>query len=166
MIASIRSALGLLLTTDPQFMADMQALNLGSTGAAVVPKVLKGNRRFDQLGAEHRPCWVSDAGDQRPESAADYGDAMGLVIGSHQQDWSADIELALVWHQQDYDASVDQTDAIVPALVRLLLRNPSVSGTCTNAYVAAVVPDRNNQHPTHSLFITVRVHAPIERDAP
>lgn len=166
MIAAVRAALAVLLTTDPQFVAEIQALNLASNSAPATPKVLKGNRRFDQIGSEHWPCWISDAGDQQPETAADYGDAMGLVIGSSHQDWSADIELALVWHQKDYDTSVDQTDAIVPALVRLLLRNPDLSGTCNNAYVAAVVADRNNHHPTHSLSMTVRVHAPITRAGP
>ena len=164
MIAAARTALMALMVGDPQFITAMQALNLGSTGAAVTPKCLKGNRRFDQIGAEHFPCWLHDTGDQQPGPASADGDAMGLTINSHQQEWVADIVLSLVWHQQDYDTSVDQTDAIGPALVQLLLRNPSLDDTCDNAYVAEVLTDRNYNHPVHAATFTVRVHGVIHRE--
>jgi len=164
-IAAARAKLAELLTGEPQFVADMLALGLQSSGAAVVPKVLKGNRRFDQLGQEHYPCWLNDAGDQRGASAAnDGGDPAGLVINSTQQDWLGDIELSLVWHQQDYDRSVDQTDAILPALVRLLLRHPDLDGTCTLAFIAEVMSDRNYRHPTHVSAFVVRVMTTIYRN--
>ncbi len=166
MIAGARTALMTLLTTDAQFVADMHALRLGLNDAAVTPQALKGNRRFEQLGQESYPCWVNDAGDQQGASAANEGgDPAGLVLNSTQQDWAGDIELSLIWLQQDYDRSVDQTDGVLPALVRLLLRNPGLGGTCEFAYVANVINDRSYRHPTHVTAFTVRVHNTIYRDA-
>ncbi|CAN7333290.1 hypothetical protein LJR143_001690 [Pseudoxanthomonas sp. LjRoot143] len=164
MIAAARQALQALMSGDPQFITAMQALGLAANGAAVTPKCLKGNRRFDQIGAEHLPCWVQDAGDQQPVPASADGDAMGLTINSHQQEWVADLLLTLVWHQQAFDTSVDQTDAIAPALVQLLLRNPSLDDTCDMAYVADVVTDRNYNHPLHAVTLVVRVHGVIHRE--
>lgn len=167
MIAAARAHLMQLLATDPEFVADMQALGLGANGEAVTPTVLKGNRRFDSLGQEHYPCWLNDAGDMLGATAGDEGgDPQGLVVNSTQQDWQGDIELSLVWHQQDYDTSVDQVDAVLPALVRLLLRNPGLGDTCTLACVASVLNDRNYRHPTHVSAFVVRVLATIYRDLP
>ncbi len=161
-----RAALRTLLLTDPQFTADMLELNLGTGNKPAVPKVLDGNRPFAQIGAEHFPCWVNDAGDMTGESASNEGAAVGgLVIGSTQQDWAGDIELSLIWSQQSPDESVFQTDRIPVALVRLLLRNPSLGDTCTLAYVAEVQTDRNMRHPVHSLYARIRVSTTIERDA-
>jgi hypothetical protein len=165
MISAARAALMALLTADPQFVADMQALQLGINTTAVIPRALKGNRRFDQLSQNEYPCWLNDAGDQQGASAANEGgDPAGLVLNSTQQDWAGDIELSLIWLQQDYERSVDQTDAVLPALVRLLLRNPGLQDTCTLAYVADVINDRNYRHPTHVTAFTVRVLNTIYRD--
>lgn len=167
MIAAARAALAVLLATDPEFVADMEALNLGSTGNAVVPKVIKGNVPFAQLGQEHFPCFVHDAGDQRGASASDQaGDPDGLSINSTQQDWLGEIELSLVWLQQKIDVAVDQVDGVLPALVRLLLRNPGLSDTCTLAFVANVINDRSYRHPTHATAFVVRVMTTVYRDIP
>lgn len=165
MIATARNALHTLLQNDATFVAAIKALHLHSTDPAAepVPKVVKGNRTFQQIGQEHYPCWVSDAGDMQPGAASIDGDAMGLTIGSQQQEWIDDIELALVWHQQDFGKSVDQIDALKPALVALLLRNPSLADTCDLAYVAAAETDRNGNHPLHAITFTVRVHGTVGR---
>jgi hypothetical protein len=160
MIAAARAALVLLLTTDPQFVADMHVLGLGLHGNAVTPSVLKGNRPFEQIGQEHYPVWVHDAGDLRGASASsEGGDPDGLVINSTQQDWLGDVELSLVWLQQDYDTSVDQVDGVLP-------RNPDLSGTCTLAFVADVINARSFRHPTQHTAFTIRVMATIHRDMP
>lgn len=167
MIAAARAALALLLTTDPVFVADMQALALGTDGTAVTPGVLKGNRRFEQVGQEQYPVFIHDAGDQQGANASNEGgDPDGLVINSTQQDWLGEVELSLVWLQQDYNIAVDQVDRVLPALVRLLLRNPGLSGTCTLAYVANVINDRSYRHPTHVTAFVIRVMATIYRDIP
>jgi hypothetical protein len=161
-----RAALLSLLTTDPQFTAAMEALGLGTRNTAVVPKVINGNRRYDQVGDEHLPCWINDAGDMQGEDLGnDGGGQAGRVIGSSQQDWGSDIELALLWNQQDMTRSVEQTDKVPLALVRLLLRNPDLGGTCTDAYVAEFQTDRNLSHPKHGLYARLRVNTTIERDA-
>ncbi|WP_337052484.1 hypothetical protein [Pseudoxanthomonas sp. USHLN014] len=160
-----RAALRQLLVSDPQFTAAMLALNLGSGNKAVVPKVLDGNRRYDQVGNEHLPCWINDAGDMQGEDAGSAGGMAGVVIGSSQQDWAGDIELVLLWNQQDLAISVDQTDRVPAALVQLLLRNPSLGETCTMAYVAEFQTDRNLSHPKHGLYARLRINTTIERDA-
>lgn len=167
MIATARAALVNLLTTDPLFVADMQALGLGTDGSAATPGQVAGNRPFEQIGQNNYPCWVHDTGDMLGASAGNFADtAAGLVLGSDQQDWQADILLSLVWYQKDFATAVSQTDAVQPALVRLLLRNPGLADSCTLAYVADVQPDRGMRHPTHSIAFSVRVHFTIERDAP
>ncbi|MBB5885468.1 MULTISPECIES: hypothetical protein [unclassified Xanthomonas] len=167
MIAAARAALSRLLVTDAEFIAELQALALGSADEVVVPAVLKGNRRFDQLGQEHYPCWISDKGDARGASAGNGGgDPDGLVINSTQQDWLGDLEVSLVWHQQDYERAIDQLDAITPALTRLLLRHPSLDDTCTLAFVANELNDRSYRHPTHCIAFVVRVLHTIYRDLP
>ncbi|MCD7096938.1 hypothetical protein [Stenotrophomonas sp. MMGLT7] len=164
MIADARAALHRLLLEDPQFTADIAALNLGTTGKPAVPQVLPGNRRFEQVPQEKYPCWHDDAGDQQGGGAGTIdGDSAGLTIGSHCQGWVGEILLALVWHQQDYDTSVAQTDGVHPALVRLMLRNPSLDETCTWAYLARTDNDRGVRHPTHVAQFVVRVHYDIER---
>lgn len=164
MIAAARAALLALLTTEADFTADLAALGLGTTGTAVVPKAMKGNRRFEQIGQEHYPCWLTDAGDLHGASAdGGNGDAAGLSLGSTQQDFTGDIELCLVWHQQDYDRSVDQLDALTPALARLLLRHPDLDGACIQCFLASVQTDRNYRHPLHVAAFTVRVVSTISR---
>lgn len=159
-----RAALRSLLLTDAQFVADMQALRLGAGNEQVIPRVLDGNRRFDQVGAEHLPCWINDAGDMTASDAGNEGGGMdGMVIGSSQQDWAGDIELSLLWMQQDVARSVEQTDAIPAALVRLLLRNPSLDESCTLARVVELQTDRNVRHPTHYLYARLRINTTIER---
>ena len=163
MSAAVFDALEAALKADPQFVADMQALSLGRTAGAV-PKVLEGNRRFDQLGQEHYPCWLIEPGDSQGASAGnDGGDANGLVLTSTQQDWMDEIDISLVWHQQDYGRALAQRKGIVPAVVRLLLRNPGL-GDCEQIYAVGVLNDRSYRHPTHVQTLTLRAHTTIDRD--
>lgn len=166
MALTVAEALGALMQTDPAFTTDMRAATLGTGSTAAVPKVIVGNTPFEQLGQEHYPCWVFDAGDAEAMSDSPMGDAsFGLVIGTSQQDWSSDIEIALVWSQQDRATAVAQRDALRLALVRLLLRNPGVGGAGL-AYVVRVLNDRSGRHPTHVAGFVVRVHTTIYRDEP
>lgn len=161
------AALAGLLRTDPQFVAALQAAGLGNTGAAVLPKVIEGNRPFDSLGQEHYPCWVMDDGDSRGAGYGNEGgDMAGLVLGSHQQDWQDDIELALVWHQQKFETALAQRRAVKRALVRLLLRHPDLGADAAMAYVVEILSDRSFRHPTHAMAFRIRVHSTIERDGP
>lgn len=161
---AIRTALATLLATDAQFIADMAALKLGTTGTAAVPKVLQGNRPFEQLGQEHYPCWLLEADDDVGQAGSNGADGAGIVIGSHQQDWSFGLQLALVWHAQDYAAAQVQRDGVLPALVRLLLRNPDLSNTCDLAFVERADHDRGMRHPTHTIVFGLHAQAAIYRD--
>lgn len=165
MIAAARAALHALLTTDATFTAAIAALKLGSMGAEVVPKVRSGNRPFAQIDQREYPVWIDDAG---PQQGAGFGnlasDPYGLVVNSTQQDWLGDIELSLVWHQQDHANAVAQTDALLPLLVRLLLRHPDLSGTCALAMVVAADSSQGERHPTHAWRATVRCHVTVYRD--
>lgn len=167
MIAAARAALHALLTTDAQFIADMQALGLAADDSGAVPAVRSGNRPFAQIHQAEYPCWIDDAGEQQGAGFGNLAsDPAGLVINSTQQDWVGDIELSLVWHQQDHARSVEQTDAILPALVRLLLRNPGLSGTCALANVARADSSLGERHPTHVVRVAVRCMYTIYRDDP
>ncbi len=159
-------ALEALLTRDPEFVAAMQALGLGTRGEAVVPKLLRSNRPFEQLGQEHYPCWVVDAGDATPEDGgnAGGGDMAGLSVGSCSQDWVEDYDLAIVWVNQDFTASLAQRQAIKTALVRLLLRHPSLDDSASLAYIASAANDSNQRHPTHFSVFVLRAHHTISRD--
>ncbi|MDR7193349.1 hypothetical protein [Luteimonas terrae] len=163
MSAAVFAALAEALKSDSEFIADMQALALGRTPTAV-PKVLEGNRRFDQLGQEHYPCWLIEPGDSQGASASnDGGDLNGLVLNSTQQDWLDEIDISLVWHQQDYPRALTQRKGIVPAVVRLLLRNPGL-GDASLIYAVGVLNDRSYRHPTHVQTLTLRAHTTIDRD--
>lgn len=162
----IIAALQALLTTDPQFVADMQALGLGQNGQPVTPGVLLSNRRFDQLGQEHYPCWVIDAGEGSGEDGGNDGTATGgLAIGSCHQHWAFDYALAFCWINQDFAAALSQRQGVFRALVRLLLRNPSMADTANLAYIAQADNDLNQKHPTHFSSYVVRTHQTIQRDA-
>ncbi|MGH8083870.1 MAG: hypothetical protein ACREPV_01160 [Lysobacter sp.] len=162
----IVDALETLLTTDPQFVAELQALNLGTAGGVATPTVLRSNRRFEQIGQEHYPCFVIDAGDGAGQDGGNDGggDAAGLSLGSCSQDWAEDFDLAFVWINQDHAASLGQRRAVFTAVVRLLLRNPDLNRAVTLAYVAQAANDSNQRHPTHFSSYVVRVHHTIHRD--
>lgn len=165
MSEAVLDALTGLLRTDPEFVADLRALRLGLGGTDALPGVLEDNRPFAQLGQEHMPCWVIEAGDSRGATASDYGDAGGLVIGSSQQDWEDEYILALVWLDQDFGRALRVRKRVHAAVVRLLLRNPGLGGA-EFAYVASVLNDRNASHPTHWTALSLRAHTTLYRDAP
>lgn len=166
MIDAIVDALETLLTTDPEFVAAMQALNLGSRGQAVTPRLLRSNRRFEQIPQEHYPCWVVDAGDGGSEDGgnAGSGDVSGLALGSCSQDWAFEYDLAFVWANQDFEGALAQRRGVFLALVRLLLRNPGLLDQATLAYVSQAANDSNQRHPQHFSSYVVRVHHTIHRD--
>lgn len=165
MIASARAALHQLLETDSSFTEEIAELGLAADGAEVVPGVRSGNRPFAQIHQSEYPCWIDDAGEQVGAGYGNYAsDPAGLSINSTQQDWQGDIELSLVWHQQDHARSVAQTDAILPALVRLLLRNPDLGGTCAMAWVASADSSLGERHPTHVVHVVIRCVYTIEKD--
>lgn len=166
MSEAVLDALRDLLTTDPEFVAEMRALRLGLNHAEAVPQVLEDNRRFEQLDQRQMPCWVMEAGDsQGASSANDFADPNGLVINSTQQDWLDETVLALVWLDQHFGNALRVRRRVHQAVVRLLLRNPGLGGA-EFAYVANVVNDRNARHPTHWTALTVRAHTTIYRDSP
>lgn len=163
----VATALAHLLATEPEFVAEIRTLGLGSHLDKLVPQVILGNRRFEQLPSSDMPAWVLDAGDaDAADAAGGFGDPAGMVIGTSQQSWNVDIELALVWHQQDYDAAVRQRLGLLPALVRLLLRNPDLGGTCGLAMVTRAINDRAGRHPTHAAAFAITASTTIYRDAP
>ncbi|RRN78550.1 hypothetical protein EIM50_13755 [Pseudoxanthomonas sp. SGD-10] len=167
MIAAARARLQYLLANEPEFVAEIAALGLAADDSHVVPGVRSGNRPLAQLHQSEYPCWIDDAGEQVGAGYGNVGsDPAGLVINSTQQDWQGDIELSLVWHQQDHAKSVAQTDAILPALVRLLLRHPDLDDTCALAWVASADSSLGERHPTHVVHVVIRCVYTIERDAP
>ena len=139
MIRALHDAIATLLTTDAQFLADVQALGLGSSGEAVAPKVLRSFRPIASLGQEHFPAWVMEPGDD---------ETIGRAVGSCHQDLQVEILLGLVWHQQDPDAAYYQRLDMRGPLTALFLRNPSPDGDST-VYVDAQGNDRSANHPTH-----------------
>lgn len=151
---ALHDALSLLLTTDATFVAAMQALNLGSTGAAATPVVVDGNQPFTSLGQEKFPCWVMEAGDEEAAPISDDGDGDGLTIGSRQQSFRTEIFLALVWHQQTPATAFAQRGQLAAAMVSLLLRNPAPAGT-HNFWVERLDNDRQANHPTHVARFTL-----------
>ena len=136
---SLVQAIEDLLTQDATFTAALEALELGSTGAEAVPKVLRSMRPPRSIGQEHFPCWVMEVGDIATTERA---------VGSCHQEAQRELLLALVWHQQDHDAAFDQREALWPLLVSLFLRNPAPDGQST-VHVDAMATDRSANHPTH-----------------
>lgn len=166
MKAAIRTALAALMSGDPDFVAEVQALGLGSHGAAVTPGMIHGNTPFQQLGQDRYPTWVTDSDDDAAAPGAEGSDPDGMVLGAHQQTWQFEFLFSLVWHQQNVATALAQRDAMLPAVVRLLLRNPSVVGTCDLAAVVRVENDQSIKHPTHTTTFVIRAFATIHRDTP
>jgi hypothetical protein len=139
-VSALKDAIAALLLTEAEFLADLQAIGLQTTGAAAAPaEVLKGFRPIVSIGQEHYPCWLMESGDDQLSQES---------IGSLCTQYETEILLGLVWHQQDRDTAVDQRDALLPALVRLFLR------------VDARGNDRAANHPTH--IVTFRLLADVD----
>lgn len=153
----IHGALAQLLANDATLAATLQALELGSLSGPASPSVLLGNRPFQSIGQENYPCWVIEAGDAAAAADAVNDDPDGLVIGSHSQGFQAEILLALVWHQQDNTKAFQQRLALLPAVARLLMRNPDLSGTAQMAWLASQNNDRQAAHPMHVAQFSVQV---------
>jgi hypothetical protein len=149
-VSALKDAIAALLLTEAEFLADLQAIGLQTTGAAAAPaEVLKGFRPIVSIGQEHYPCWLMESGDDQLSQES---------IGSLCTQYETEILLGLVWHQQDRDTAVDQRDALLPALVRLFLRNPAPAGC--GIRVDARGNDRAANHPTH--IVTYRLLADVD----
>lgn len=138
-IRTLHDAIAQLLTTDTEFVADIGALELGSQGAAAVPKVLRAFRAVRSIGQEHYPCWAMQPGSD---------ETTGRAIGSCHQELEVEILIGLVWHQPDPDTAYYQRLDLRGAITSLFLRNPSPDGEST-VYVDAQVGDGAANHPTH-----------------
>lgn len=152
MIALLHAAIDELLRTEAAFVADLQALSLGSSGAAATPKVLHGFRPVRSIGQEHYPCWVMEPGDDQSVEEA---------IGSCHQGFETEIIIALVWHQQDPEIAYQQRLSLLDDVVRLFLRNPTPGGIA-DVRVDACGNDRQANHPTH--IVTFRLLADVRID--
>lgn len=139
MIEALHDAIAQMLITDAQFVADLQAMNLGTHSTAATPKVMRSFRPLRSLGQEHLPAWMLEPGDDSTFERA---------VGSCHQGVETEILLALVWHQQDPDTAYRQRLQLREALTALFLRNPAPDGECT-VYVEAQGNDRAANHPTH-----------------
>lgn len=150
MSVALKAAIRDLLLGDAQFLADMAALGLQTTGAAAAPaKVLKGFRPLAAIGQENYPCWVLESGDDALAEES---------IGAQYALYESEVLLAVVWHQQDYAAAVDQRDGLLQVLVNLFQRNPAPAGC--GIRVTARGNDRSATHPTH--VATFRLMADVE----
>lgn len=146
---AVHDAIASLLATDATFVAAMQALNLGTTGADSTPGVKRGNQPLGSLGQEHFPSWFIEAGDAVAAAVVDGGDPAGLYIGDARQSFVVDIPLALVWHQQDRETAHAQRLGLLSPLAKLIARNPTLGGAAVNAWVASANNDRQAAHPLH-----------------
>ena len=153
MSAALKAAISDLLLNDAEFVADMQALGLQTSGAPAAPSmILKGYRPLKAIGQERYPCWVIESGDD---------ESIEESIGSGFQRFETEILLTLIWHQEDPETSVDQRDGLLPALVRLFLRNPSPADC--GIRVDARGNDRNVNHPTHMATFRLLAEVDISR---
>lgn len=153
MIDALHDAIADLLTTEPTFVADVQALALGSSGAAATPGVLRSFRPLRSLGQEHYPSWLLEPGDAT---------SIEESIGSHCQTFEVEILLALVWHQQDHATAYAQRLALLSAITRLFLRNPR-PGDIADVRVDAEANDRSANHPAHIATLRLLATVRIER---
>lgn len=155
MIRAIYAALESLLTTDPTFVAAVQALGLGASGTAVTPGVLRGNTPLSQIPVGNLPTWYFEVGDINPAPIAEDADEF-LTIGSTSQGWELELPFALVWHQQVLGTAHLQRLDLFEPLNDLFLRNPSLGGT-SNAWLDSLVMDRSAFAPKHVVDCTARV---------
>jgi len=151
-LADIDSGIAALLAGDAAFLADIQALGLGENGEAMAPSLLRGFRPVASIGQEHFPCWVMELGDTG---------STGVAVGACHQDFQGELLLALVWHQQDPDTAYQQRLGLLPALVRLFLRNPLMGDAAVT--VDAQANDRSANHPTHITTFRLLVEPSISQ---
>lgn len=161
MIDQIHTAIAALLTGDAPYLADMQALQLGSRDEATAPKLLRGLRTAKQVPQHDYPAQLLEVGDSEAESLANSGSEFS-VIGFTQQGMATDTLIGFIWSQQDRDKAVAQRLGIQNAMVDLFLRHPD-PGDATLAWVRAVAHDRGALHPTQTCLITVRVEYAQQR---
>lgn len=160
-IEQIHAAIEALLAGDALFLADMQALELGSQNQAVAPQVLLALRDPQQVHQSKYPAFLIEAGDAETEALTNDGTSFS-VIGYTQQGMAADVEIGVLWHQADPDKAYRQRVGMEAPFIDLFLRNPD-PGDATLAYVRRIVPDRGALHPTQTMLITVRVEYAQQR---
>lgn len=161
MITQIHAAIADLLTGDAPFVADMQALVLGSRDTPDTPRLLNAFRQPQQIPQDKWPAFLLEKGDSEASSAANDGSEFG-VIGFTQQGMATDVLIGLIWHQSNPDTAYAQRLGLEQAFVDLLLRHPDPGGA-TLAWVRSIRFDGGALHPTQTALVTVRVEYEIQR---
>lgn len=154
-IATIHAALAVLLTTDPFFVEDIEAIGLGAAGQIVVPGMWYAFRDPRQIHTSKLPLFVLEKGDSDAQAVLNDGNTFG-VMGFSQQDMATDILVGMIWHQPDHDTAYQQRLKIEPAFLDLMLRHPDVGGA-VQAWVRHIQFDRGALHPTHTAVVSIRV---------
>lgn len=146
-----------LLAGDATFTAEIEAL-IG----APVPRVIRGNTPWEQIGAALLPCFVVE---QSPGKTSDWGtgDENGLVIGHRSQDFTSELDVALLWFQQNRETAADQRSQLPELFARLMLRNPQ-PGDVNGAWLQEWIPDQGVRHPVQCFVARLQADYPIARD--
>lgn len=163
MIGLIHAGIEALLTGDAPFVADMQALNLGSGGEAVAPQLLLALREPAQVPQQKYPAFLVEKGNADTEVLSDTGSEFS-VIGFTQQGMATDVLIGVIWHQPTPETAYRQRMGLETAFVDLFLRHPDPGGA-TLAWVRRVDFDRGALHPTQTALVTVRVEYAQQRTA-
>lgn len=156
-LKSFTDAVCTLLTTEQPFVAEIEAL-LGTT----VSRVIRGNRPWEQIGAAMLPCYVVE---QSPGKTSGWGtgDENGLVIGHSSQDFTSELDVAVLWHAYDREVAADQRAQLPELFARLLLRNPQPGGV-NGAWLQEWIPDQGVRHPVQCFVARLQADYPIARD--
>lgn len=156
-VKSFTDAVTTLLAGDATFAGEIEAL-IG----APVTRVIRGNRPWEQIGAALLPCFVIE---QSPGKTSGWGtgDENGLVIGHSSQDFSSELDIALLWHEQDREHAADQRAQLPELFARLLLRN-SQPGAVNGAWLQEWIPDQGVRHPVQCFVARIQADYPIARD--
>lgn len=160
-IEQIHAAIEALLAGDAPFVADMQALGLGTRNTADVPRLLLSLRDPRQVSQDLMPAFLVEKGDADAEALSNDGSEFS-VIGFTQQGMATDVLIGVIWHQQDPALAYRQRMGLETAFVDLFLRHPDPGGT-TLAWVRRVDFDRGALHPTQTVLATVRVEYAQQR---
>lgn len=159
-IVDLHNGLAQALTTEPTFVADMQALQLGAQNEATAPKVLRAKQKA-KPHQSHWPCWVMEVGDLSEQDISN-GAAEPLAIGSVSQSFAIQTPVWLFWHQPDNETAYRQRQGLTEPLVRLCLRIRKFGGVGTTR-VIKVQPDYASNHPTQVLVVTFETQFNIDR---
>lgn len=149
-VKAFTDALRALLTSDPTFAGELQAL-IG----VPVSTVLRANTPWASIGANQLPCFVME---QAPGHASQWAgsDDSGLTIGHASQAFASELDVCVLWNETSRDAAADQRAQLPDLFARLLLRNPQPGGA-SGAWLQEWVPDQGVMHPRQCWV--ARIHA-------